>query len=264
MTKTSMILRSVVLLSMLGLLALPIGAAQSQQDFWSMSERKFYLHLAQYCDRPVSLIRWMDEFDWKNDLHGCGGNVLDPASSWTDVFPAFTPFYGNLSGTSAAEMHIFILSRAVDQTSVEASLDFGYAKCEGSAGPELLVQEKVGGFHEFVIPCTFTVSGPAVPTAEANLTITVTATHSYGYGTEGDAASYVTITGVEPAPPAKKVEFFAEGERPLVQFEESEVVLAELPPTVDAKGKSPGLDTGVTFVALAGLILGFGRMRRRS
>ncbi len=242
----------------------PAAAAQTQADFWNANSRTFYLHLMQYCDRAVSLIRFIDEFDWTNDLDGCGGQIQSTDSSWTDNFPSFTPLYANITGATAAEMHIFVLSRAVDQTSVEATLDMGYASCTGSDGPEVLVQEKVGGFHEFVIPCTFEIKGPADPMALPNLTVKVTATHSYGYGTEGDHASFFTLSNVEPAPPAEVVEFFSEGERPLVQFDEAEAVpLAALPP-VSPKGNSPGLDTALTLVALAGLVLLVGQWRRRS
>ena len=241
----------------------PLAQAQTQSDFWNATERKFYLHLAQYCDRKQSLIRWIDEFDWPNDLDGCGGNVLDPDSSWTDGFPAFVPFHANVTASTGAEMHIFILSRAVDQTSVSATIDLGYATCAGAAGPEVLTSEKATGFHEFVIPCTFEVKGPADPLARANLTVTVTATHTYGYGSEGDHASYVTIAGVTPAPPAKKVEFYAEGERPLVALENPEdIELAELP-AASPKGDSPGFGGTLVVMALVAGILIHACLRRR-
>src|SRR5688572_14256212 len=80
----------------LALSATPAGAAQTQEDFWNATSRTFYLHLAQYCERDVSLIRWIDEFDWPNDLDGCGGLVHDATTNtWTDVFPQFVPFHAN-------------------------------------------------------------------------------------------------------------------------------------------------------------------------
>jgi hypothetical protein len=253
-THVRRIAAAVFLALVIGSPLLPIAQAQTQADFWNSTERKFYLHLAQYCDRAQALIRWIDEFDWGNDLDGCGGNVLDPAASWTDVFPAFVPLYANVTGSTAAEMHIFILSRVVDQTSVTATLDVGYGSCSGSAGPEVLTPEKATGFHEFVIPCTFEAKGAADPAARPNLTIQVSATHTYGYGAEGDHASYITLTGVTPAPPAKKVEIFAEGERPLVQLEsEDAIVLAELPAEKPAE-KSPNVGLVVLLGALGGAV----------
>lgn len=244
--------------------AFPGVVAQSQQDLWTQPNRKFFLHLAQYCDREVSLIRWIDEFDWKNDLDGCGGYVQEPENSWTDVFPLFVPLHANITSGTTASMHIFILSRAVDQTSVEASFDTGYAKCAGSNGPALIVQEKVGGFHEFIIDCTFEVTGATNPVSEANLTITVTATHTYGYGTEGSHASYLELLNVEPAPPQENVELFEQGARPRISFDENvtggRVVLEELP---TGPAKSPGLGILATLALVCG-VLGLKSMRRRA
>lgn len=244
----------------------PTGAAQAtQEDFWASTERKFYLHLAQYCDRKVSLIRWIDEFDWKNDLDGCGGDVLDPTTNkWTDVFPSFVPFHANVTTQTTAEMHIFVLSRAVDQTTVEAKFDVGYAACSGRNGPALLIQERVAGFHDFVVKCTFDVKGEPNPVLKANLTITVSATHTYGYGTEDAHASYVKLNGVVPAPPTEDVRFFNESERPLIQFEEEEeIVRAELPEP-EAGGGAPAAGPVATLAVLAVLVASLSRWFRRS
>lgn len=249
-----------------GFLAIPIapsGVAQgSQQDFWNSTDRTFYLHLAQYCDRKVSLIRWIDEFDWPNDLDGCGGDVLDPTTrTWTDVFPAFVPLYANVTTAATAEMHIFVLSRAVDQTTVDATLDLGYATCGGRNGPAVLVQEKVGGFHEFVIECTFEVTGEPDPVAKANLTVTVSATYTYGYGTEESHASHFILHGLTPAPPTEEVEFFEEGERPLIQFEEEEVNLTALP-KAQPGGGAPGAGAAASLGSIAILVAVASRWRR--
>lgn len=243
----------------------PAGAAQAtQEDFWASTERTFYIHLAQYCDRKAALIRWMDEFDWKNDLDGCGGDVLDPTTNrWTDVFPSFVPFHANVTAQTTAEMHIFVLSRAVDQTTVEAKFDVGYATCSGRDGPALLIQERVAGFHEFIIKCTFEVKGEPDPVLKANLTITVSATHTYGYGTEDSHASRVKLSGVVPAPPTEEVQFFEEGARPLIQFEEEAIEMAELPEP-EAGGDAPALGPVATLAALAVLVASVSRRLRRS
>lgn len=259
------LLRSAILLllavaMMFSFVAAP-AAAQTQTDFWNSSNRTFYLHLAQYCDRPTALIRWIDEFDWPNDLDGCGGNVLEPTAEWVDSFPLFIPIHANVTAQTTAEMHIFMLSRAVDQTSIEAVFDLGYAKCAGAASPEILTSSRVTGFHEFVIPCTFEVTGAVDPQAVANLTITVRATHTYGYGTEGDHASFVTLSNVVPAPPQEEVKFFEEGQRPLVEFKEEEVQFVELTPA-SAQARSPGAGFLVTMASVGAVVLVMIRTRR--
>lgn len=242
---------------------IPSGAAQgTQKDFWNSGERTFFLHLAQYCDRDASLIRWIDEFDWPNDLDGCGGNVLDPTEGgeWTDTYPSFNPLHANITPATTATMHIFILSRAVDQTTVEGTIDVGYAACVGSDGPEVLVQERVGGYHEFIVPCEFELTGEPDSRAQPNLTITVSATYTYGYGTEDDHASYVTISGVEPVPPTEEVEFFEASQRPQVEFEEDELQFADLPE--DAGEESPGVGVVATLALLAVVLSAVSRHRR--
>lgn len=264
MTRWFRIVGTVLLALAMMMVFVPTSTAQgTQEEFWNSGERTFFLHLAQYCDREVALIRWIDEFDWPNDLDGCGGNMLDPTEGgeWTDRFPAFNPLHANITADTTATMHIFLLSRAVDQTSVEGTIDLGYASCTGDMGPEVLVQETVGGYHEFVVPCNFEVSGTANPLAQPNLTLTVSATVSYGYGTEGDHASYVTISGVDPAPPTEEVQFFEAGQRPQAEFNEDEIQFADLPE--ETGGESPGIGGVATLVVLTALVAAFGRWTRR-
>lgn len=241
---------------LLGTLLVPAAAAQTGNELWSSPNRTFYLHIQQYCE-PASVIRFLDEFNWPNDLDGCGGDMLNPTTnSWTDLF--FAPkFHANVTAATSAEMHIFVLSRAVDMTSVEATIDLGYATCTGSAPAAPVVQEKAGGFHEFVMPCTFEVKGIADPLARPNLTVTVSATHTYGYGVENPHASYVSITGAEPAPPKEEVKIYTEDDRPVVPFEGDDIVLVAFNDTAGnpAGGKSPGMALPGSLAAVVGGLL---------
>jgi hypothetical protein len=85
--------------------------------------------------------------------------------------------------------------------------------------------------------------------AKANLTITVTSTYTYGYGSEDEHASYLMLTGVDPAPPTETVEFFAEGSRPFVEFDEDELEFAEL--KNEDGGDADAAGTIATLVAVA-------------
>jgi hypothetical protein len=242
----------------------PVVAAegQTQAQMWASADRQFYLHIQQYCEK-VSVIRFIDEFDWSNDLDGCGGDVTATDSTWTDNYYA-PKFHANVTTETTGELHIFLLSRAVDQTSVSFTIDLGYAQCKGNAPAQTLVQEKATGFTEFKVPCTFEVKGAPDPLARPNLTTVVTATHSYGVGVEDPHASYVKIAGVSPAPPQEDVKVYAENERPVTPFEEEDIELVAFNNT-QAKGpaKSPGLDSVATLAAVGLVAVAAFTTRRR-
>lgn len=250
-------------LVVIGPLASP-GAAQA--NTYSQSERTFYLHMAQYCERQ-SIIRWFDEFDWSNDLDGCGFDRTSDypetlsSTTWKDPFRTFVPFYANVTTASAMEAHIFMTSRAVDQITVAATMSFSYATCSGSDGPKTVTSDRTGSWTEFVVSCTFDAKEGANPLDKPVFELQITTTNTYGIGVEADHASFVKFTGLVPAPPLVESQFFELGERPRATFVGDELELEDNETLPAPKKDSPAF--GVLTPALAVLIVATVVSRRR-
>lgn len=243
----------------------PTGVAQSST--YVQTERTFYLHMAQYCERQ-SIIRWFDEFDWSNDLDGCGFDRTSDypgtltTTTWNDAFRTFVPFYANVTAASTMEAHIFMLSRAVDQITVAATMTFSYATCAGSDGPKTVTSERTGDWTEFVISCTFDAKEGANELDKPVFNLAITTTNTYGIGVEADHASFVKFAGLVPAPPLVESQFFELGERPRATFAGDELELEDNETLPAPKKDAPAF--GVLTPALAVLIVATVVSRRRS